>query len=493
MLRSLIFVLLFLLPGLPGSGLVLAQDTERPLAPELNLLSVDGSNGFTNMSWSPGGSPDVAGYVIYIFIEGEGEAVDTIYNPAAISYTHTKPYANNYSIEYVVAAIDSSENVSPLSNSLNTMYLRGELDTCSHQITMLWDSYKNFPLNVLNYDIEVSDNGAPFEHLGTNNSADTSFSFVEFETANSYCFRISANLESGSSSGSNYFCIETNINRPPDWINGDYSKLEQTEIELSFSFDPASEIFLFRLEKSKSVGGPYMIVEEIYSENNNFVLFDNINSDSVSYYRVAALNSCGTALLYSNTISSLTLSTEIIENEVELRWPEYRKYAGTLDEYLVYRLDGEMENLIASKPESDTIFRENLSNFSYLLKEDQICYIVKAREINNPYITASVSVSNISCIDLPAGVQVPNAFTPNNDDLNEYFYPVLSFTPKSYRLLITNKSGVRLFETNKPSEYWDGSTGGKKLQPDVYLWFLELTTPGGRKIVRKGTVSILFN
>lgn len=474
-------------------GVLVSQDTERPLAPELNLVSVDGASTYTNLEWSQGGSPDVAGYVLYLYVDGEGDAFDTIYNPNALSYTHTKNYASIYSVEYVVAAIDSSNNVSPLSNSLNTIFIEGALDTCGHKIDLSWNAYKDFPLDFEEYIIEISRDGSAFTFLASNSKNDTSYSYTDFETASLYCFRIAARLEEEKTAGSNYFCIETNIKKPPEWINGDCSTIDRAQINLSFTFDPNSELRLFRIEKSNNINGPYKEVGELYSVNDSFTFEDSFSHDSIFYYRAAALNSCLTAVRFSNPVTSLNLKAERDGREIEIYWPEYRKYNGELEEYQLFRINGETTSLLTSYARGDTVFRENISTFSYTLVDDKVCYKVIAKEINNPYIISSESISETTCVELEAGIYVPNAFTPNTDGINDYFYPKLSFTPTLYKLIVTNKNGIRLFETNNYIEYWDGTSGGQILQPDVYLWFLELTTPGGKNIFRKGTISILFN
>jgi hypothetical protein len=48
-----------------------------------------------------------------------------------------------------------------------------------------------------------------------------------------------------------------------------------------------------------------------------------------------------------------------------------------------------------------------------------------------------------------------------------------------------------IFETIDYNESWDGSEGGSFVSRGVYLWFLKLTAPSGRKIIRTGTVTVI--
>ena len=73
-------------------------------------------------------------------------------------------------------------------------------------------------------------------------------------------------------------------------------------------------------------------------------------------------------------------------------------------------------------------------------------------------------------------VEVPNAFTPNNDDINDTFIPEFSFNPGDfveYRFAVYNRWGEKVFETSNPNEGWDGTVDGENAVADVYMWTLE--------------------
>ena len=489
--KIVIFVitLLFL-----GSINIYPQDTERPLTPELELLTVAPTTGFSILEWVPGGSPDVAGYVIYLFSAGEGTAFDTIYDPFASTYLHSTAYANIFKVDYVVAAIDSSDNVSPLSNPLNTIFAECRLDTCSHNIELKWNKYNDYPLGIDRYLIQSSVDGSAFTEIGSNQNADTTFSYHNFETGKSYCFTIKAELTDGRSSESNMTCINTDIPRPPSWINGNYANVDaEDNIEISFSFDQASEIRTFVIQKSSSPDGPFVSLTEIYSASDQFTSTDTFSGSGPQYYRAAALNNCQQPVAFSNTLTAMNLITKIVDDNVLISWSAYNSFEGVLTSYEIYRTDLGNARHIGTVSSSDTSYIDQLNNFSYTTSSDEICYYIEASESANPNTQSYLSRSRVSCIELPQRVFVPNAFTPDGDLLNDEFSPVMAFIPSRYKLLITSKTGIRLFETTNHLQSWDGSFKGNKLQADVYLWFLELTTPGGKEIKKNGTVTIIIN
>lgn len=469
------------------------QDDELPLPPVLDLVTVDPAIGHATLYWSPGGSSDVAGYIIYLYINNEGLAVDTIYIPEATDYTHTESNAGSFSVNYVIAAIDSSGNTSPLSNPLNTIFTTTSLDTCNHKIDVVWNSYNNEPFAVDYYRILYSIDGSPGNLAGTTAFDDTVFYLNEFEISREYCFTVEAVLSNGSVSVSNMSCIYTNIKKPPDWINADYATVNSNgKVELSFTYDQDSETDRFRLERSENPLTGFTSISEITDNSGNISIVDDIIPDRQLFYRLSALNTCLQPVKTSNNASVIFTQAVINGDKAEIIWTPLTGWLGGVDEYVLFRVTNNQVEEVARINNADTSYIDDLYSFIYMLENEEICYYITAYEGINSYYTGAVSQSNLACIEMPVRVFTPNAFTPDGDLINDTFRPILSFTPKSYRLIIKNRTGITLFETTNHHSEWDGTFRGVKLQEDAYLWFLELVTPGGKSIIRSGTITLLF-
>jgi gliding motility-associated-like protein len=89
---------------------------------------------------------------------------------------------------------------------------------------------------------------------------------------------------------------------------------------------------------------------------------------------------------------------------------------------------------------------------------------------------------------------IPNTFTPDNDQYNQYFKPVFTsgFDPFDYNLKIFNRWGEIIWESNDPEVGWDGTYNGKLVQDGTYSWKIEFKTNNSdeRKMIH-GHVNIM--
>jgi gliding motility-associated-like protein len=94
-------------------------------------------------------------------------------------------------------------------------------------------------------------------------------------------------------------------------------------------------------------------------------------------------------------------------------------------------------------------------------------------------------------------VFIPNAFSPNLDNINDFFtvYADRSVV-KVNSLLIFDRWGEKMFERyNFPPNVdqlgWDGHFGGKPMKPAVFVYWAEVEYVDGRKELFKGDVTLV--
>ena len=78
---------------------------------------------------------------------------------------------------------------------------------------------------------------------------------------------------------------------------------------------------------------------------------------------------------------------------------------------------------------------------------------------------------------------IPNAFSPNDDRLNEVFYPKGLFRFTS--LMIFNEYGMQLFESFEEGVGWDGKVNGVVSPPGTYYYVIRYQLPEEGTYVKK--------
>lgn len=90
---------------------------------------------------------------------------------------------------------------------------------------------------------------------------------------------------------------------------------------------------------------------------------------------------------------------------------------------------------------------------------------------------------------------VPNSFTPDGDNHNGIFKPVIEsgFDPNSYRFYIFNRWGQLIFESKDIEEGWNGTFDGVVAQDGTYTWKIEFKSTLRRQVenVVTGHVNLL--
>lgn len=83
---------------------------------------------------------------------------------------------------------------------------------------------------------------------------------------------------------------------------------------------------------------------------------------------------------------------------------------------------------------------------------------------------------------------IPNAFTPNGDGINDQF-GIKGEGIKDYRILVYNRWGEVIFESDTPDKLWDGTYKGQAVQQDTYVYQVFTRSTGQRS--RTGSVTLV--
>ena len=91
---------------------------------------------------------------------------------------------------------------------------------------------------------------------------------------------------------------------------------------------------------------------------------------------------------------------------------------------------------------------------------------------------------------IPAAV-VPNAFSPNDDNLNDILYIARKDITSINYFRIYDRWGKLVFETDVLSQGWDGTRKGKPMDAGMYIYEYEVTSVFGDPFKGKGQVALI--
>ena len=109
-------------------------------------------------------------------------------------------------------------------------------------------------------------------------------------------------------------------------------------------------------------------------------------------------------------------------------------------------------------------------------------------DVRGCYTSDSVIVTSDCYMD------IPNAFTPNGDGINDYFYPRQYLTKglMSFAMNIYNRWGELIFTTNTTDgRGWDGRFNNVDQPEGVYIFKIEATFIDGQKEQHQGNITLL--
>ena len=105
--------------------------------------------------------------------------------------------------------------------------------------------------------------------------------------------------------------------------------------------------------------------------------------------------------------------------------------------------------------------------------------------------TVAVFVSPVDCV--PDRVYLPNAFTPNGDNVNDVLRLRSNFLEEilEMELIVYDRWGEQVFRTTDPTEVWDGTFKGTLVGPDVYGYWLRVICPNEEELIQKGNITVI--
>jgi gliding motility-associated-like protein len=111
--------------------------------------------------------------------------------------------------------------------------------------------------------------------------------------------------------------------------------------------------------------------------------------------------------------------------------------------------------------------------------------------INDNYDISYLS-ADLEILTIERVLVIPNAFTPNNDGLNDVLKVMHNSTIVSINYFkVFNRAGNLIYETKNMNEGWDGKINGSIADADAYYWIVEYNTWDHKVFKVKGSTLLI--
>ncbi|MGZ5302936.1 MAG: hypothetical protein ACXWDO_02365, partial [Bacteroidia bacterium] len=131
-------------------------DVVAPSVMDPDSISV-GADGEIFIGWSPSNAADAKSYVIYRVDGTVNKIIDEVDGRFSTTYTDSKNSdAANKAEKYKMAPTDSCDNIAPIGNFHQSVFLKVSQDKCASEVYLNWSRYIGWKDGVEKYDIYYS-------------------------------------------------------------------------------------------------------------------------------------------------------------------------------------------------------------------------------------------------------------------------------------------------------------------------------------------------
>ena len=260
------------------------------------------------------------------------------------------------------------------------------------------------------------------------------------------------------------------VGSPDDRMHVNWSLLEIA--------DPA----LFTIEKKAGIN-PWQEIATISGTNLSY-LEQPINTDIEPFtYRIKSTNKCGTDI-FSEEHTNVNLQGFQNENfDINVSFTDYLGWDNGVEFYDLYESINNgayIPHSLNLTPGAGTLITNNPDQFKK-------CYRVRAVELNG---AGTESWSNEICFFFSPQIFVPNAFTPNNDDINDAF-GVKGIAINEFSISIFNRWGEKLYDSDDMDAKWVPNYMGKEVQMGTYIYVINYTDFDNKIYTKTGTINLI--
>ena len=452
----------------------LSLDISEPPISSIDSVSVDVSSQNVLVGWTRNSAPDTRGYRLYTLSNAINSRLgDTSENAYVVVNQNVTSKTR-----YTLAAFDSCNLFSPISNPHSPITLSTSLDTCSRSAQLSWTPYEGWSTD--RHVVYASLNGSTFQPLTASVAANgTKFQYTDIRTGDSLCYFVRAYSPAPQnfSSSSNVSCIKMEEYQLPEIVYLSQVTVEsKDEIKIECFVEnngPSDSLVLYRWDGSET----QLSSAKLLKGSNFYGFTDNVvSTDYQTYeYRVRTFAPC----LGATNASAIGTSIHLQVGGEMIRWNEYENWDIGVQEYQVLGLSSTWNTLTTT------------NNLSFENTDTNVqCFQILAIEQPNQYGFVRESYSNVVCTDREPKFFIPNALNPLSPN-NTLTVKGTSIDPNSFDMVVFNRWGEQIFKTTDIKEGWKVDDSGPHIPLGVYFYDISLKDLKGNRHKLNGSIRII--
>jgi gliding motility-associated-like protein len=404
-------------------------------------------------------------------------SVDT-YLDATVSNANSKVYCYRLSTAKICPTFFIGERGNEVCSILSDAVYVSQV-----QSLVNWDAYQGWP----NPEYTVlADNGSEFEVASGISNTEYVFTACSFQGD----FRVRVtDPETGCVAYSGRSPMVTQEDQLPEKRDICRATVESGDSAILVEWEMATEddFESYRLFRRPADQPGFT---EIFSSTDPAVVsfMDTaVEVDANSYcYRLEVRDFCENAISSSRHCTVLlTGEGKSTDYSLRLEWSPYQGFPGGLLSNELWTTNPDAGDGLITSFGPGTLSYDDIE-----VQDDQPVYCFRIRATEAGPGCGVDSWSNEVCLSFPPVLYLPNAFSPNDDNINDRFEISGAFL-KEFHLLIFNRWGKLVYESSSVNDPWDGTYNGRPVPEGVYVYSIEVEGYEGEYFQRSGSITLM--
>jgi gliding motility-associated-like protein len=262
------------------------------------------------------------------------------------------------------------------------------------------------------------------------------------------------------------------------------SVFEDSVIDVSWLPYQGYSPSIYVISRSDAEGTGFNRLDTLPATQFTYRNSDVAVDDQFYSYLVRMTDTCGDRTPVGRFGRSILLKVEPEGQFPELSWTPYEEWPNEVLTYNIEVFDKDLNNFVFVDDVGKDITR--YIDEKTFIRDGEYCYRIRAVEANG----VNSSYSNEDCIIFGPKFFTPNAFTPNDDGINDRFF-VVAPGVREMTLEIFDRWGNMIFQTTDLAGGWDGTYKGRTAPEGVYIFQLSGSATNGSSISTTGTVTLI--